>query len=592
MNALLAWRPWLIGAVAAAMFLTNLGGSVLFDEDEPKNAQCGVEMHKRGEWVVPTYNGVLREHKPVLLYWAMRASYAALGVSEFSARLPSALAGIAIVVMAYHLTRLLFDRTTGMLASMLLVSALMFAALMRASTPDGVLMISTTTALLAFVGGVAARRGGSFSGQPALETFQLPIAHTLVMYVAMGVAVLAKGPIGVLLPLWAICLYGLFGEPVDESNGSKRGFVSWLAAAAAPMRWVRGAWSIRMPLGLLLVAAVAGPWYAAVSARTDGAWLAGFIGIHNIGRFSNAMEGHSGPPYYYVVAVMAGFFPASCFLPAAVVGASWNRFKLDTKSQSYAFGLAVIAAYLSVFSAAATKLPNYVIPCYIGLAVVTAAWLLDQVRRFELDDARASIRTWLGAGMTSCTLVGVVLVIGLGVATGLLMGGSPLLGLVGLAPVVGGAIALVMLSVGKARSAVCAYAGGCLAFTFAGMTIIPGAVSPYRDGPQIAERIAAMEAMRGEPLTVATHRYTNPSLVWELDRVVPSLDAKHAAAQLADPDTVVAMSKEAYDDLEADLPPGVTTLVSQPRFMERDERIVLVGTQRLLAYVPHPSSLR
>ena len=86
MTSLLAWRPWLVAAIAAVMFLTNLGGSRLWNEDEPKNARCGVEMHERGDWVVPTYNDELRSHKPVLLYWAMRASYAAFGVSEFSAR--------------------------------------------------------------------------------------------------------------------------------------------------------------------------------------------------------------------------------------------------------------------------------------------------------------------------------------------------------------------------------------------------------------------------------------------------------------------------------------------------------------------------
>jgi len=597
-NPLLAWRPWAVGLAAAAMFLTNLGGAVLFDEDEPKNARCGVEMHQRGEWVVPTFNDELRSHKPVLLYWAMRASYAALGVSEFSARLPSALAGIAIVVMCYHLARLLFDRTTGLLASLLLASALMFAVLMRASTPDGVLMVSSTAALLAFVAGVATRRGGSFAGGPPLASFRLPLPHAVAMYLAMGVAVLAKGPIGVLLPLWAICLYGLFGEPVDPgrepdpNQPAWRRLLAWLAASAAPGRWLRGAWSIRMPLGLLLVAAVAAPWYVAVSLRTGGDWLTGFLGTHNVGRFANAMEGHGGPPYYYVVAVLAGFFPASCFLPVAVVGATGERRRMTDRAQPYAFGLAVIAAWLTFFSAAATKLPNYVIPCYVGLAVVTGAWLVQQVRRFEASDTRASVRTWLGAGMTSCVVVGVLLTIGLGVATGLLMGGSPLIGLVGLAPLAGGAVALAMLSAGRARGAVTAYAGGCFAFTLLTMTIVPAAVSPYRDGPQIAERIAGIESALGQPLRVATFRYTNPSLPWELDRTVPGLDAEGAKRELADPQALVVMTKEAYDVVEPGLPPGVTTLVDQGRFMERHERIVVVGHSRLLAYATGDTTLR
>lgn len=604
MNPLLAWRPWLLALVSSVMFLTNLGGSRLWDEDEPKNARCGVEMHQQDEWVVPTFNEELRSHKPVLVYWAMRASFAVLGVSEFSARLPSALAGIAIVLMCYHLARLLFDRSTGLLAGLLLSSALMFAVLMRASTPDGVLMISTTAALLAFVAGVAVRRGGHFSGLgsegdvPPLSTFQLPLPHTVVMYLAMGLAVLAKGPIGVLLPLWAIALYGLFGEPintkgeVDDSQPTWRRFIAWFAASIAPSRWISGAWSIRMPLGLLLVAAVAAPWYVAVSLRTSGDWLTGFLGTHNVGRFAGTMEGHDGKPFYqayYLVTFLVGFFPASCFLPVAAFGGISNRRALSSDARSYGFTLAVIGAWLSFFSLAATRLPNYVIPCYVGLAVLTAAWLVSQVRRWE---AAATVRSWLGAGLASSVAVGVLLTITLGVVGGVLMGGSPLIGLVGLAPLAAGVIGLVLLSQGKGRPAVHAFTSGALAFTFLALTVVAPIASQYADGPEIAERVAELETSLGKTLRVATHRYTTPSLVWELDRTVPGLDAEQALALLADPKGLVIMSADAYDELRPELPPTVTTLTDQGRFLRRHKRVVVVGQRTMLAHVESPNRLR
>ncbi|MCA9101240.1 MAG: hypothetical protein KDA63_08830 [Planctomycetales bacterium] len=77
-------------AVAGTVFLVNLGGARLFDEDEPKNAACGQEMFAAGEWIVPSFNGELRTDKPILLYWCMLASFHVLGVNEWSARLPSA----------------------------------------------------------------------------------------------------------------------------------------------------------------------------------------------------------------------------------------------------------------------------------------------------------------------------------------------------------------------------------------------------------------------------------------------------------------------------------------------------------------------
>src|SRR5207244_10020 len=82
-----------IAAVAAVVLLTNLGSATLWDIDEPRNAVCAREMLQSGDWIVPTFNGELRAHKPVLLYWFMMSAYQALGVNEFSARLWSALFG-------------------------------------------------------------------------------------------------------------------------------------------------------------------------------------------------------------------------------------------------------------------------------------------------------------------------------------------------------------------------------------------------------------------------------------------------------------------------------------------------------------------
>ena len=568
------------------MFLTNLGGSRLWDDDEPKNARCGAEMLERGEWVVPTFNDELRDHKPVLLYWAMIASYSAFGVNEFAARLPSALSCLAVAVMCYHMGRLLFDRSVGLAAGLLLSCGLMFAVLARAATPDGVLMVGTTSALLFFVSGVAARRGGHFSGegQPApLASFQLPIGYAIGMYVALGVAVLAKGPIGLLLPLWAICLYGLFGEPLSEPsskrienlNGWKR-FTAWLIAAAALMRWVRGARSIRLLMGIPIVLAVAGPWYVAVSMQTSGDWLSGFLGTHNVGRFMNAMEGHNGPIIYYVVAVLAGFFPGSCFLPVAVIGSARARASGGTMAPSHALVLAIIGAWIGFFSLAATKLPNYVIPCYVGLALATAAWLVASVQR------TCSVKSWLGAGLGSCCVAGLAVGIALAIVGGPLMGGTPLIGLAGLLPITGGALGLWMLSNGQPHRAMTAFVACSLVFTLTAVSVVAPIASPYADGPRLAEQVKQLETPN-DPVRFVTFHYTTPSLVWTMGRGVPSLGEEATLELLAQPNTAAAMPVEEYERLKPLLPAGVTKLTEEGRFLRTHKRIALIGHRDLVA---------
>jgi 4-amino-4-deoxy-L-arabinose transferase-like glycosyltransferase len=95
----------LVLGIAAAVLFANLGGTRLWDRDEPRNAGCARDMLHRGDWIVPTFNGELRAHKPVLLYWCIMAAYRTLGVSEFAARLPSATAALVTMICTSMIDR-------------------------------------------------------------------------------------------------------------------------------------------------------------------------------------------------------------------------------------------------------------------------------------------------------------------------------------------------------------------------------------------------------------------------------------------------------------------------------------------------------
>src|SRR6476661_7956948 len=130
-------------AVSAALTLPNLGGPSLWDVDEGVNAQAAREMRDADTWVIPTFNYELRTAKPVMLYWLQRASYAAFGVSEWSARLPSVLVAWLTVLLTYELARRMFGRATGLLAGIVLASAFEFCMLAHAATPDATLLLFT-----------------------------------------------------------------------------------------------------------------------------------------------------------------------------------------------------------------------------------------------------------------------------------------------------------------------------------------------------------------------------------------------------------------------------------------------------------------
>ena len=271
----------LLALMAAVIFFANLGSYALFNEDEPKNASCGAEMFRRGDLIVPTFNEALRTDKPILVYWLMITSYKLFGISEFSARFASSLLSVGTVLLTYHLGRKLYSAQVGLLSSCILCTCLLFTAVGRAATPDATLIFFVTLTFTSYVWIIAHQRKGNFSGElsgdESDETLtdlsdsdeieastnanvsDTVVSDTVVseaaspkkqtdvlvprdwkfavpIFAAMGLAVLAKGPVGVVLPGVILILFLLISwRERDLENGL-------LTPPAGP--WWRRWWGI------------------------------------------------------------------------------------------------------------------------------------------------------------------------------------------------------------------------------------------------------------------------------------------------------------------------------------------------------------
>src|SRR5947208_7640112 len=138
----------LLVAVAVLLYFPNLGKPSLWDIDEGNNAEAAREMRAAGNWIVPTFNFQLRVDKPALLYWLQIAAYESVGVNEFAARLPSAIAALLTVLLAYELGRRMFDAVTGLVGSLVLATSVMFSAAAHFANPDALLNLFTVLTLL------------------------------------------------------------------------------------------------------------------------------------------------------------------------------------------------------------------------------------------------------------------------------------------------------------------------------------------------------------------------------------------------------------------------------------------------------------
>ena len=368
-------------AATALLTLPNLGAPSLWDMDEGVNAECTREMLESGTWVVPTFNGELRTAKPVLLYWVQRPFVAAFGPTEWAVRLPAALLGLGTVLLTYELGRRMFGAATGLLGGLVLASATQFNLLSHAATPDAPLIFFTTLTFLLFW------RGHENAGR---GWFYLPA-------LASAFAVLTKGPIGLALPGLVVVLYFAW-------NRELRRFLDR-----------------RLVWALLLWVVVALPWYGLVTSETRGEYLGKFLGNENVNRFFTPQENHRGPVVYYVGCLFALFAPWCCFLGATL----WYGVKdskqsppvatgmLTSETRANRFLLCWFAAYLVFFSAAQTKLPNYIGPLYPAVALLTARFLV-RWREGTIHPAR-----WvMPAGIGGVAVVGVVTVVGLLLAGG------------------------------------------------------------------------------------------------------------------------------------------------------------------------------
>lgn len=586
---------WLV-PVGLCIFFANLGAAGLFDEDEPKNAACAYEMLVRGDWVVPSFNHELRPEKPVLLYWLMILAYQAFGVTEFAARFWSAALALGTVLTTYHLGRRLFSAEAAFWAALALSTAVMFDVVARAATPDSTLIFFATLGMYAFVRSVGSPTGCMWQDAGCRVPADAPDATKLAAFaprrsawwvlagVSFGLAVLAKGPVGIVLPLGILVAFAMLvtapppgiraAVPADWFER----LTVWLVrlCEVAALRRLRSVvWSVRPLLLLGVVAAVTLPWYVAVGMQTEGRWLAGFLGQHNLGRFLSPMENHSGPFFYYIVAILAGFFPWSIFLLPTLLDAGRRMRAAHRWAPGYLLLFCWAGTYVLFFTLARTKLPNYVLPAYPALALLTGAFIEHWIHEPQVVGLR-----WVRWAIASLGIVGVGLLVGLSVAGGILLQGEVALGLLGLVPIAGAAAAFWAVRRERTRWAAVSLSVTAVLLVSLLFGVVAVRVSRYQSSPQL---VAQTRAIGSPSARIAVYDYFQPSLVFYARRRIERLSYTEVQRYFDDPsERYLLVFEDQLDQLWPELPPGVDVLSRQPRFL-RDERIALIGRTPSLA---------
>jgi 4-amino-4-deoxy-L-arabinose transferase-like glycosyltransferase len=351
-----ALNPFLLlGPVLLAAFLFSW--SIFHSDLSKREAREGVpivNMMRGGNLWLPQINPQQLRTKPPLFYWSGLLSSKILGgVDEVSLRIPSVLAGMGTVFLTTFLGMRQFSPVIGCLAGLIIATCWRFSYLGSHARID---MLFTFFITLAFVA------LWELSCSEKQNTFLKWLAG-----IAIGLAVLTKGPLGWLFPLLAIFIF------------------SRVANKKVPWAHL-----------LLLPLTMAGLWL--VFGLIDGGKdFATMIHQETIGRVSGsaAIQIHRKPFLYYIPQILGGMAPWSLFLPFAI----WHGVKhlrQDTPWKFCAVALATLFIFLSFFPG---KRGDYLLPLYPMGAVILAVFF----SRFSTTDSEInrgiSIPTWFIMGL-------------------------------------------------------------------------------------------------------------------------------------------------------------------------------------------------
>lgn len=355
-------RSMIILALACfGLFFLGMSSFGVTDPGEGYYVEAAREMVESGDFITPHLNYQIYFSKPILTFWLMAIPYKIFGVSEFSARIAFSLLATLLVFATYMVARAFKSEFAGLLAGLVIASSPLIIAVTRLSPID--------IAFTCFVD---------------LTVFSFAMCALLdkkrwwwVFHTALALAVLTKGPAGVILFLAGTVVFLVLARP----------------SLAQLKIWFH---RLRPALGAVIFWVIVLPWYVAIDAATKGLFLLVFFFYENFARFAGHTNLGKSTWWYYLPVLGYGFAPWIILLPLAGISILKSGLKLKVSSQSQPGEIEVFAPhcpeeissggkqlflfYLLIwglseflfFSCSKTKMDTYILPSFAPFAVCVA----------------------------------------------------------------------------------------------------------------------------------------------------------------------------------------------------------------------------
>ena len=316
------------------------------DPVESNYVLSAITMLKHNSWISPMIYDHVWYDKPPLTYWALMITYKLFGISDFTSRIPNTLVAGASVALMYHIIYRISKNTfASVLCAILLMSTLQFWYISHAIITDGFLFLFTL----------------AIFGYSYLAFTNNDRSAMVKAYIAAALAVITKGPIGIILPGLILLIYVCARYIVHRKDE--------IYQVSKDIKLLFN------PFGLLVFIAIASPWYIAMYSIHGEQFISGFLGLHNVDRALISEHPKFNVWYYYLLIVPLSLLP---WTPVIV----YHLKDINWKDDFDLLGIIWFIVIVLFYSLVATKYLTYtlpaIIPCIIWATVKICELVTDK----------------------------------------------------------------------------------------------------------------------------------------------------------------------------------------------------------------------
>ncbi len=331
------------------LFFFQLRNIPLWSSDEGRYGEVAREMWESRNFIVPHFNYLPFLDKPILAPALTAVSYTFLGINAFATRLPIALSAIFGIAFFYCFSKKLFDKETAFFSSILLLTTTGYFLVGRFAVIDMLMTCFLSLALFCLMTACLAQKP----------------RYYLAAYTFMGLAFLTKGLIGIVLPSLIFFSFLVWTKNLRELGKTK----IWL--------------------GAIIIAAITLPWIVIISKK-EPEFFNTFIVKQHFSRFATGTFGRKRPIWFFLPILIGTAFPWTLFAPAAVL----QGMKQSLSKQKIQFLLCWIAVIFVFFSIPKSKLPYYLLPLSMPMALLIGNFFVHGLFKKELVSKISPLVEW------------------------------------------------------------------------------------------------------------------------------------------------------------------------------------------------------